>query len=62
MISAPTMVWVLTFSNSSGVSRPGLFMMWSGTPSLPMSCNRAAARKASSSSPLNPISLAISMA
>ena len=44
------MGWIFIFSNSSGVSLPGLEMMCSGTASLPMSCRTAAARRASVSS------------
>ena len=50
MMSAPTVGWMRTRSNSSGVSRPGLVRMCSGTASLPMSCSSAATFTPSTSS------------
>ena len=41
---APITVWVLTISNSSGVSLPIFIRMVSGTPILPTSCSSAARR------------------
>ena len=45
-ISAPTRGWILTRSNSSGVSASGFDRMCSGTAMLPMSCSSAAVRTA----------------
>ncbi len=42
-MSAPTSTCSFIFSNSAGVSLPGLFRMCSGTASFPVSCSSAAA-------------------
>ena len=61
-ISDPTIGWIFIFSNSSGVRRPGLERMFSGTASLPMSCSMEAARMAFNMASSSPRSLAISTA
>src|SRR6516225_3550195 len=42
-MAAPTVAWGFIFWNSASVNLPGLFRMYSGTASFPMSCSKAAA-------------------
>ena len=44
---APLVVCVFMISNSSGVSAPGFFRMWSSMPILPTSCSWAEMRRIS---------------
>ena len=60
--SVPIATWLWMRRNSSGANFPGLLRIWSGMPSLPMSCTRAPVATASSSGPLTPAAFASAVA